>query len=328
MMNITLDNAINNSILNTNPNGKEKSYAEKVVGTSSDSIGVILELSKEATQDGFVRVKNVETSENNDVETISLQTEESGGISTMSLAASQVQYYQTCLRTLGFYNGSQDGNPTSTELVKAIKNFQKVYGLTENGNIEETATQDKIKSAYLEYLNCSSSAVTAEIKSAFSLDDTRAKNFALTWTFLKVGMGLTDVQAAGVMGNVFRESGFSSTNAEDSYGYSGFYNTEYNYKTNDEVGYGLLQWTHYSRKEALAEIASDMGLSVGNINAQLALMQYESQNTYKSAWNSLKSCTTVASATEVVMNKIEQPSDTDSITERKNYANIIYNIMT
>lgn len=178
----------------------------------------------------------------------------------------------------------------------------------------------------MKYLSVKTSDGIDEITSSFGLDSAQANNFALTWTFLKEGMGLTDAQASGVMGNIYHESRFSSTNAQDSYGYSGIYNTNYSYSTTDGVGYGLMQWTYYSRKEDLSEIASDMGLSVGDINAQFAMMKYESENTYRTGWNNLKACTSHATATEVVLNQIEQCS-TSSLATRKSNAQTIYNAM-
>lgn len=321
-MNITLDNNMNQlAVANGTLNYKEKHLTENAVDTCSNgSNGVILELSQEAVQDGFVRIKE----QTGDVATNTAQV-----ASTRALSTSQIQEFQTRLRSLGFYSGSQDGNPSSSAFIKAVYNFQKTYGLNPDGNIEDSATQDKIRAAYSKYMECKSSAGTAQVKSAFSLDSTQTNNFALTWTYLKVGMGLSDVQASGVMGNIYSESAFSSTNAQDAYGYREIYDTGYNYNAYDSVGYGLMQWTYYERKENLAEIASDMGVGVGNINAQLALMQYESTHgEYSSAWNKLKNSTSVASATEIVMYEIERPRNLDEINQRIAYANTIYNAMT
>ncbi|MGN0374633.1 MAG: phage tail tip lysozyme [Butyrivibrio sp.] len=154
------------------------------------------------------------------------------------------------MRTLGFYTGSTDGNATSTAMKTAIKNFQRVYGLSQNQTLD-SATTTKLNTVYNSYYSCYNSSDTSEVVNKLGLDNTQKKNFALTWTFLRTGMGLTIEQAAGVMGNIFAESGFSASNAEDIKGYPGMYNSNYTYSTTDEVGYGLMQWTNSTRKACM-----------------------------------------------------------------------------
>lgn len=120
-MNITLDNNINRlTFENSTQNYKGKSITENEAATCSNSAsGVILELSKEATQEGFVRVKEEVESTTSDTEQVA---------NTRALTTSQIQDFQTRLRALGFYTGAQDGNPVSSEFKKAVSNFQKTYG--------------------------------------------------------------------------------------------------------------------------------------------------------------------------------------------------------
>lgn len=46
------------------------------------------------------------------------------------------------------------------------------------------------------------------------------------------------------------ESNFSSTNAQNSYGYLGDDDTDYIkiYSATDSAGWGLIQWTYHTRK--------------------------------------------------------------------------------
>ena len=80
-------------------------------------------------------------------------------------------------------------------------------------------------------------------------------NEKLIWDFLK-GKGLTPCAIAGVMGNLFAESGLISTNLQDNFEDSlgmtdeqytqAVDNGSYTNFVNDSAGYGLAQWTYYS----------------------------------------------------------------------------------
>lgn len=80
------------------------------------------------------------------------------------------------------------------------------------------------------------------------------------WNFL-TGKGLNSYGAAGLMGNLFAESGLNPHNLQNTYekklGYTDNSYTEavdsgkYTGFTHDSAGYGLAQWTYWSRKEAL-----------------------------------------------------------------------------
>ena len=106
------------------------------------------------------------------------------------------------------------------------------------------------------------------------------------WFALK-DMGYSDEAAAGAMGNFYCESGFRANNLEDSYekklGYTdesyteavdnGSYSLQKFISDHDTpncgAGYGLAQWTFYSRKEALYNFAKYMGTSIGDEDMQL-----------------------------------------------------------
>lgn len=75
----------------------------------------------------------------------------------------------------------------------------------------------------------------------YAYDARQVEDFARTWAFLRVGMGVSSTVAAGVMGSVHAESNVSHDDAEEKEGlYAGFHNSEYEYKTDDGVGYGLI----------------------------------------------------------------------------------------
>lgn len=247
------------------------------------------------------------------------------GVSTQKL--SNHYQVQTALHSLGFYSGPTDGNLLSKESKRAIENFQKVYGLYEDGKMNG-ATKKKLTSAYT--MKCeimSSSAISnidKEIKEK-SLDYTQRDTFANVWTFLRVGMGLTKAQAAGVCGNILAESVFSADNAQDSFGYSGVHNKKYTYSVGDGVGYGLIQWSEKSRKERLLTTANDMELSVSNLNAQLACFRKEMKtvNEFVKPWKDICKAKKARYASDIFLKDIEKAGD-KNYTERRKFSRVIF----
>jgi hypothetical protein len=155
---------------------------------------------------------------------------------------------QENLRTLGFYDpiGPADGNLGSAASIQAIKNFQKVYGLSEGG-VSNGATRKKLDEVMRFYNNIK----TADLAKVAKLmsdnvdydESLESANTQRTWTFLRLGLGLDQKQAAGVMGNLLRESGLSPTNVQNSYvpGPRKLRDTDYYYSLTDGAGYGIMQ---------------------------------------------------------------------------------------
>lgn len=173
-------------------------------------------------------------------------------VSATSLMPSEIQACQNQLREFNLYHGSTDGNPNTEEMVKAISQFQKAYGLIETGTLN-SLTINKLNRLYSDFINIYNSDAMDTVASELWLDSEERKNFAITWSFLKNEMDLNTHQIAGVMANIKAESGFSTDNAQY---YSGHHNPEYVYNTGDSVGYGLLQWTTEERKTGLKNMSN------------------------------------------------------------------------
>ena len=98
------------------------------------------------------------------------------------------------------------------------------------------------------------------------------------WDFFVAKLG-NEYGAAGVMGNLKAESGFLATNVQNSFekklGYNdntytdAVDNGSYTNFVHDSAGYGLAQWTYWSRKQGLLAYANSINASVGNIDMQL-----------------------------------------------------------
>lgn len=81
-------------------------------------------------------------------------------------------------------------------------------------------------------------------------------NEATIWRFLK-SQGMTDAGVAGLMGNLFAESGLNPKNLQNTYekklGYTDVTytaavdNGTYTNFVRDSAGYGLCQWTYWTR---------------------------------------------------------------------------------
>lgn len=236
------------------------------------------------------------------------------------------QDIQNALSGLGFYSGPPDGSLTSERMEKAIKNFQRVYGIKKTGEMDET-TQMKLKKATTMRKECIMDSDFDNLVESRGFDTKQKSDFLNTWTFLRVGMGLSRKQAAGVCGNIVAESKFSSDNAEDGKGYKGIHDTKYKYKVDDRVGYGLLQWTDSSRKQELKDMAKKMKLDVSDINAQLAHFRNEVINgDQKNAWKKIKKCDSYEDASDIFLKEIENPKVLN-YKERRGYAKNIYQYM-
>ena len=138
------------------------------------------------------------------------------------------------------------------------------------------------------------------------------------WSYLK-GQGLTDAGAAGLMGNLYAESGLRPNNLQNSYeGKLGMTDTEYTERVDsgsytnfvrDSAGYGLCQWTYWSRKANLHKFAKDAGKSIGDLEMQLGFLMQELSNGYKTVLNILKTATSVRVASDAVLLQFERPAD-------------------
>ena len=156
------------------------------------------------------------------------------------------------------------------------------------------------------------------------------------WNYFK-GKGFTNAGAAAMMGNIQAESAFSSNNLQDSYERSLGYN-DASYTTAvdngsyskskfvyDAAGYGLCQWTYWSRKQGLYEFVKNRGVSISNLEAQLDYTYSELSS--KGLVSYLKSVTDLYEATVKIMVVFENPADQSQSAKnlRYSYAQNFYN---
>ena len=159
---------------------------------------------------------------------------------------------------------------------------------------------------------------------------------ATIWNYFK-GKGLNNFAVAGIMGNLYAESGFKPTNLQNTYekklGYTDATYTaavdkgSYTNFVKDSAGYGLAQWTYWSRKQALWEYAQSVGKSIGDLTMQLDFMWKEMQG-YKSIMTTLKSATSVLEASNAMLTQYEKPADHRAKLYRRNVQGMVRPTMT
>lgn len=153
-----------------------------------------------------------------------------------------------------------------------------------------------------------------------------ADNAQTIWNFLK-SQGLSDCGIAGLMGNLYAESGLQPNNLQNTYSKKlGLSDAEYTKKVDsgaytnfvrDSAGYGLAQWTYWSRKQSLLNYAKQQKKSIGDLTMQLNFLVQELKTSFPSVWQTLRTATTVAQASNVVLLQFERPADQSAAVQRK-----------
>lgn len=161
-------------------------------------------------------------------------------------------------------------------------------------------------------------------------------NSKIIWDFLKKE-GFNDFGVAGLMGNLDAESALRSNNLQDTYSKSlGLSDAEYTAKVDngtytnfvrDSAGYGLAQWTYWSRKQNLLNYARSKNKSIGDLEMQLEFLVKELKTYYaNSVYNILKNATSVQQASDVVLMNFECPENaTAKKTQRARMGQVYYN---
>ena len=182
------------------------------------------------------------------------------------------------------------------------------------------------KLPYIEY----DVAITSENTNKTAVSGTASTGSATDektiWDYLMGKIG-NAYGVAGLMGNLYAESALKSNNLQNAYesklGYTDASYTQmvdngsYGNFVKDSAGYGLAQWTYWSRKENLLNYAKSVGKSVGDLNTQLAFLYKELSESYSGVLNTLKSAKTVRVASDAVLTKFERPANKSESVQKK-----------
>lgn len=145
------------------------------------------------------------------------------------------------------------------------------------------------------------------------------------WNFL-TGKGLNAYAVAGIMGNLYAESGLMPNNLQNTYNNklgktdaeytAAVDNGSYGNFVKDSAGYGLAQWTYWSRKQALLNHAKQAGVSIADLNMQLGFLWEELQG-YTAVMDALKKAGSVRAASDAVLTGYEKPADQSETIKKK-----------
>lgn len=146
------------------------------------------------------------------------------------------------------------------------------------------------------------------------------------WWYLKNNMKLTDAGAAGLMGNLYAESGLMPNNAENEVNeYTNMTDEEYTAAVNngtidknkflhpkgdDKVfGYGLAQWTSVGRKEGMYNHLMTTKGRIDDLAGQLEWLDHELKTGYREVLDVLTTTNKLSDASNIVLQKYEKPAD-------------------
>lgn len=160
-------------------------------------------------------------------------------------------------------------------------------------------------------------------------------NEKIIWDFL-IKQGFNAYGVAGLMGNLYAESGLVPNNLENTYSKKfNLTDDEYTKKVDngtytnfvkDSAGYGLAQWTYWTRKQNLLNFAKQKKRSIGNLTMQLEFLVKELKENFPSVYNVLKTATSVKQASDAVLMDFERPANASAQkTKRANLGMNYYN---
>lgn len=146
------------------------------------------------------------------------------------------------------------------------------------------------------------------------------------WSFLMQEIS-NPYGVAGIMGNIKAESNFNPCNLQNSYEKRLCFTDESytkavdngSYSRNsfcrDSAGYGLCQWTYWSRKQNLYDTMKKSGASIGDLFSQLSFMLDELR-AYR-LLDSLKTAKSVKEASDLILTRYEKPADQSESAKKR-----------
>ena len=131
---------------------------------------------------------------------------------------------------------------------------------------------------------------------------------------------------AGIMGNLKAESGLIAHRKQGDFDSDYIPSALYTDKVDsgaitenefcyDSIGYGLAQWTFWSRKQALLQYAKDRGKSVGDCETQLDFLVQEMSSEFPSVWSTMLNAKSVREASDSVLLNYEKPANASAQCE-------------
>ena len=156
-----------------------------------------------------------------------------------------------------------------------------------------------------------------------------------------IAKGFSEKATAAIMGNMMAESGLVPYRIQGDFGNGYQRSLEYTAKVDSgEIsreqfayngpgggGYGLCQWTYFSRKFGLYDLARKRGVSIGDEQLGIDWFYEEvQQGEYRQTWDALMSGDSIYEMTKVMLRNFEKPYDQSesAVAQRAAMANQIY----
>ncbi len=218
---------------------------------------------------------------------------------------------ENCMEVFGKLNTSLDSITT---------NFTTMASFLDSAN---TSYKNGDKNASNLILSTDSSG---NVITATASELSGSNNTEQVWNYL-ISKGFSPAGAAGIMGNLVRESGLIAGNVQNGMGYSdeayvnGIKNGTISREQfiNDSRGFGIAQWTYSTRKAALYDALGPE--NIDNLSMQLDFMCNEMGGNLR---NSMMNATSPAAAANEFHNVYERSADRTT-ANRQNSAVSIYN---
>lgn len=135
---------------------------------------------------------------------------------------------------------------------------------------------------------------------------------------------------AGLMGNLVNESGLIPFRVQGDFSSGYTASREYTAQVDSgavseytfvhtEQGYGLAQWTYYSRKQGLYDEHINSGKSIGSVDVGVSYLLWELKNNYTNVYDVLVSTNSILEASNIVLHDFESPADQSEEVELARY---------
>ena len=146
------------------------------------------------------------------------------------------------------------------------------------------------------------------------------------WNYFK-DKGWNDFGVAGLMGNLYAESSLNPENLQNSFENKLNHNDKsytkavndgtYRNFVEDGAGYGLAQWTYWTRKQTLLAFAKAREVSIGDLELQLDYLDYELGTGYKEVLSVVKNAYSIEIASNVILINFEKPANQSLQVQKK-----------
>ena len=234
----------------------------------------------------------------------------------------------------------RDDTPSNAQDHTAIYigNRQLVHARGSEGNTipgDQSGNEIRVQG----YFNCPWSVVLRYMeKTNMTKPETPQNNTEkIIWNKLKDFLG-NDYGVAGLMGNLYAESGLRTNNLEDTANArKGISDEAYTDAVNngsysedsfalDAAGYGLAQWTYTSRKRNLYRMAKSYGRRIDDLELQLTYLCHELQDDFPDVLHTLMNAWSIREASNAVLFQFENPADQSVAVQnqRESYGKVYY----